>query len=105
MIVVFGCAGHFDNAISVIKAMPYFNDPTIWLTLLGACKKWGNVKVGRLAFDEAVRIDNSCGAYILMADIYIACGMQKDAEKVKSIALENKSREHIFYGPLCHGGS
>ena len=105
MVSVLGRVGEFNKAMSVIEMLPFPDYLPVWLTLLGACKKWGNVKVGRLAFDEAVRIDNSCGAYILMADIYIACGMQKDAEKVKSIALENKSREHIFYGPLCHGGS
>ena len=35
MIAVFGCAGHFDNAISVIKAMLYFDDPTIWARTIG----------------------------------------------------------------------
>ena len=86
MIAVFGCAGHFDNAISVIKAMPYFNDPTIWLTLLGACKKWGNVKLGLVAFDQTIQLHVSCAtAYILMADIFWASGMLEDAKNVEGM--------------------
>ena len=85
MVVIYGCAGHFDKALSVIKTMPPSNDPSVWLALLGACKKWGNVMVGKRAFDQAVQLQaGSAAAYVLMASIYAASGMQEDAERLLS---------------------
>ena len=89
MIMVFGYAGRFDEAISVIEAMPSLDDGAVWLALLAACRKWANVEIGRLAFDQAVQLDESCGAsYILMTDIFAASGMQEDAEKVEAMRLK-----------------
>ena len=86
MVMVFGSGGNFDEALSVIKAMSLSEFPTIWVALLGACRKWGNVKLGILAFDQTVQLDDSCAAaYVLMANIFAAAGMQKDAEKVESM--------------------
>ena len=85
MVVIYGCAGHFDKALSVIKTMPPSNDPSVWVALLGACKKWGNVMVGKRAFDMAVQLQaGSAAAYVLMASIYAASGMQEDAERLLS---------------------
>ena len=74
--------GQFDESISVIKAMPFFEYSTIWISLLGACRKWGNVKLGRLSFDQAIHLDNNgVLAYALMADIFGSAGMLEDAKK------------------------
>ena len=89
MVMIFGCSGQFDKAISVIKTMESFDCHPVWVALLAACKKWGNVKLGRLAFDQTVQLDNTCAAvYVLMASIYIAAGLQEDAQKVD--AMRNK---------------
>ena len=43
---------------------------------MGACKKWGNVKLGRLSFDQAIQLDNNGAAtYVLMVDIFGSVGM------------------------------
>ena len=86
MVVVFGCLGHFDKAMSLIKVMPSCCYRPVWVALLAACRKWGNVKLGKLAFDEVLLLDNGCAAaYTLMANIYAAAGMQEDADRVSSI--------------------
>ena len=42
-----------------------------------------------MAFDQTVQLDNTCAAiYVLMASIYIAAGLQEDAQKVE--AMRNK---------------
>ena len=90
MIVVYGNAGHFDNAMSVIKVMPSSEYGEIWLILLGACRKWGNVKLGKLAFDEITHLDNSLStAYVVMANIYAAAGMHEDAANIEKMRVEN----------------
>ena len=84
MVVAFGLVGRFDEAMSMIKVMPS-NYLEVWLSLLGTCKKWENVKLGRLAFDQALQLDSGCAAaYILMASIFEAAGMQDNAEHVKA---------------------
>ena len=88
MVVVFGYAGRFDKAISVIRTMPSPDDPSVWVALLSACRKRGNVKLGKLAFEQAIELDSSyCAAYVLMANTYAAAGMQEDAEMVEAMRL------------------
>ena len=78
MVVVFGCLGQFDKAMSVIKAMPSSDDPSLWLALLNACRKWGNLEVGKLAFDQTIQLDkNLAAAYVLMANMYAITGIKK----------------------------
>ena len=86
MVMVYGYAGDFDKAVSVIKVMPSCYQSPLWLVLLGACRKWENVKLGRLAFVKIIELDNDCAAaYFLMASIYTAAGMHTAAENVKSM--------------------
>ena len=89
MIVNFGRAGHFDQAMSVIKTMPSFDNHSMWLALLGSCRKWGNLRLGRLAFSRAIEVDSGCSAaYILMGNIFVSFGMQKDVENVEAMRLK-----------------
>ena len=90
MVVGFAYVGHFEKAISVIKVMPSFDYPPVWIALLSACRKWGNVELGSLVFDQTVQLDDSCiAAYVLMANTFVAAGMQEDAEKVENMRVRN----------------
>jgi hypothetical protein len=84
--MVLAFSGLFSKAMSLVDMMPSYDFMEIWLALLDACRKWGNVKHGRLAFERAVQVDISCAApYVLMASIYVAAGMQEDAQKVDAM--------------------
>ena len=84
-------AGDFDMALSVIKTMPSSHYPPVWVALLSACRKWGNLELGRLAFDQVVQIDdNLAEAYVFMANIYVAAGVLNDAEKVEAMIRMKK---------------
>ena len=92
MMIICGCLGRFEKAMSVIKAMPDPVRPVIWLTLLGACRKWGNVKLGTFVFDQVLQLDDVCTtAYVLMANIFATAGMHEDAEKVETMRLKYAS--------------
>ena len=89
MVVVFGYAGLFEKAISVIHTMPCSDYSSVWLALLAACRKWGNVKVGRFAFDHIIQLDDGCPtAYVFMADIYASSGLQEDVQKIEAMRSE-----------------
>jgi pentatricopeptide repeat protein len=90
MVACLGSAGCFDAAIAVMKAMPRFDgdEHGIWLALLGACRKWANVRFGLSIFDRVVQLDRCCAtAYVLMAAIFAASGMQEDARKIEAMRL------------------
>ena len=43
----------------------------MWLTMLGACRNWGNVELGKQAFEETMSLDEShVTAYVSMYNIY-----------------------------------
>ena len=69
--------------------VPFHPDTVMLSTFLGACRKWGNVKLGTLAFGQALLVDHSCAsAYVLMTDIFAAAGMKDDAKKVEIMWLK-----------------
>ena len=84
--------------------MPSSDYLPVWLALLGACRKWANVKLGKLAFNQAVQLDNGySAAYILMANIFAAAGMKEDAEMVEAMKFKydySKEQENIVQADI-----
>ena len=71
MVDLFGRGGHVEKAIEIIKRMPSADYLPVWVTLLSACCKLGDVKLGRLAFEYAIQLDeNHAGIYVCMRNIY-----------------------------------
>ena len=92
MVMGFGFAGLFDEAMAVINVLPYLHYPDIWIALLASCRKWGNLKLGLLAFDQIVQLEIGVPqAYALMADIFVSAGMQEDAQNIEAIRLDHAS--------------
>ena len=91
MIDLFGRAGHFDKAIGVIKRLPSSGYLPAWSALLGACRKWENVKLGRLAFEYAVKLDaKSAVPYFCMSSLYAASGIRRDGFKQRFEEVSRK---------------
>jgi pentatricopeptide repeat protein len=55
MIDLLGCAGMFNEVTLIISDMPSCFDDVFWHALLGACQKWGNVELGKSAFEQSVK--------------------------------------------------
>jgi pentatricopeptide repeat protein len=105
MIVGFGSIGRFDQAVRVVSRMPVSDRAAVWLPLLAACRKWGYVRLGMLAFDQVMQLDASCGAaYVLMANIFATCGMQEDAEIVESLRRRYVHGCDALQSSAGHGG-
>ena len=93
--IVFGSSGHFEMAMDVINRMPFSDNLTIWITLLGACRKWKNIRFARLTFDRVIQLDITCApAYVLMADIYATAGMEEEAEKIVAMRMKHRMQEN-----------
>ena len=105
MVDLFGRGGHVEKAIEIIKRMPSADYLPVWVTLLSACCKLGDVKLGRLAFEYAIQLDeNHAGIYVCMRNIYAAAMMQEEAEKIEAMRVENsgfKNDGHRMLRWIC----
>ena len=71
MVDLYGRAGQIALALTFIEVMPVGNCLLVWTALLGTCKKWANLNLGRLAFEHAIELDEeNATAYICMSNIY-----------------------------------
>ena len=93
MVDLFSHVGHFDKVINFIKEMTIPADLAVWHTVLDACRKWRNLKLGKWAFENAIQLDEKDDpAYICMSNIYADLGMQEDANKIEVMRLEMKAK-------------
>jgi pentatricopeptide repeat protein len=70
MVNLFCRAGQLHEAVGMIERMPLYPDFVIWRTFLGACQKWGNVELGRDAFDRLIESDEvDSVSFIYMSNI------------------------------------
>ena len=68
---LFGRAGQLDELVTMVKDMPIQPNFISYRTVLGACKKWENIGLGRQAFDCAVRLGKQQTApFVLISNIY-----------------------------------
>ncbi|KAH7293181.1 hypothetical protein KP509_28G015100 [Ceratopteris richardii] len=73
MIDLFARAGNLEKAMIVSITMPYSPSILVWQTLLGACCKWRNVKLGIFTFELVVELDESkIAPYICISNMYAA---------------------------------
>ena len=71
MIDLLGRAGLVNKAIAMLDNVPSRLNSSFWHTILGACQKWGDVELGRHAFNHAMRMDeNDVALYVYMLNIY-----------------------------------
>ena len=86
MIDMLGRAGHVVDAVGMIEKMPFQPGIIAWHIVLGACRKWGNVELGRYSFEEALKLDeDDSSVYLCMFNIYQDAGMHKDAHRIEAM--------------------
>ncbi|XP_024517114.1 pentatricopeptide repeat-containing protein At2g41080-like [Selaginella moellendorffii] len=95
LIDMLGRANLLDEAVRVLRAMPFEPDAVVWTSLLGACRKWKNYTIGKLAFERLVEMDpKSSTPYALMANIFGNLGMLSErAAVVERMRGEGSFRE------------
>ncbi|KAI5064459.1 hypothetical protein GOP47_0021129, partial [Adiantum capillus-veneris] len=70
---LFARAGHLDEAIAMIEGMPFFASPRVWHIVMGAAQKFGNIKLGKMAFTHAAQMNEvDAGAYVSIRNMLAA---------------------------------
>lgn len=86
LIDIFSRAGQLQEAITVLDKMPFEPDLVTWSTLLGACRNWGDVDLGRQSFEWVTRLDKgNAAAFIVMSNIYAEADMWEDAQNMEAL--------------------
>ncbi|XP_024533667.1 pentatricopeptide repeat-containing protein At3g53360, mitochondrial-like [Selaginella moellendorffii] len=83
LLLLLGRANHLEEALAMIENMPFKPTLVTWMTVLGACGKWKDVKTGRYAFESLLKINPShTPAFVLMANIYGSVGMLEEQRRI-----------------------
>lgn len=89
LIDLLGRAGQLEEAMGVIKTMPFRPDALIYKTLLSASKLHGNIPVGEDMARQGIDLDPSDPAfYILLANLYDRSGRSDLSEKARRLMRE-----------------
>jgi pentatricopeptide repeat protein len=94
MVDLLGRAGHVEEAMELIRSMPFEPDAVIWRALLGACRIHKNVEIAEEAMARLRVLDPLAdGHYVLLSNIYAqANSWEGVAEMRKTIRRDNIQR-------------
>ena len=94
LVDLLGRAGHFDEAVTVIKGMPFVANAQIWGALLSACKIHGNVTLAEQAAEHCLKLDpEQAGVYVLLSNIYAGAGLWDQVARVRNTMKERGVRK------------
>lgn len=84
-------AGYLEDALGVLRNMPFEPDVLAWKAILSASMKHENVVFGENAALQAIELapdDSSC--YVLLSNIYAKTGRWDDVAKVRSMMKQRR---------------
>ncbi|KAK2403272.1 pentatricopeptide repeat-containing protein, mitochondrial [Trifolium repens] len=91
-----GRAGRVKEAYELIEDMPVKPDESIWVALLGACKKHKQPSMGKLAALKVLDMKpNKAGTYVLLSNIYAAEGKWADFASLRKLMRSTKSKKEV----------
>ncbi|KFK22524.1 hypothetical protein AALP_AAs39623U000200 [Arabis alpina] len=73
MVDILGRAGHLQRALQFIETMPGEPDPSVWQTLLGACRIHKDTNLARTVSEKLIELDpDNVGYHVLLSNIHSA---------------------------------
>ncbi|XP_054812256.1 pentatricopeptide repeat-containing protein At3g49710 [Prosopis cineraria] len=110
MIDLLGRAGKLSEAERIMETMPFNPGSIEWGTLLGACRKHGNMELAVKAANQFLLLD-PCHAtpYVMLSNMYASAGRWEEAASIKRLMrargvkktpgcswIELDKRMHVF---------
>lgn len=91
-----GRAGRVNEAYELIENMPFKPDESIWVALLGACRKHKQPTMGKLAALKVLDMkSNKAGTYVLLSNIYAAEGNWADFASLRKLMKSSKNKKEV----------
>ncbi|KAG0484130.1 hypothetical protein HPP92_012214 [Vanilla planifolia] len=89
LVDLLGRAGQLEEAAKVIQDMLIEPGPTVWGSLLGACRIHGSIELAERACSHLFELEPwNAGNYILLADIYAEAKLWEEVSRVKKLLEE-----------------
>ncbi|MBA0717086.1 hypothetical protein Golax_004928 [Gossypium laxum] len=93
--------GQFEEAMDLIKSMPFEADKEVWGALLGACRLHNNVELARVAAEALMRLEpESSAPYILLYNMYAEAEQWDAAAEVREMMEKNNIRKQTAYSSI-----
>lgn len=110
MIDLLGRSGKINEAEELLSKMDMEPDPTVWKSLLSACRKHGNIDLARRAATALIESDPQDPVpYVMLSNMYSAIGKWEEAASIRRLMksrgvgkepgrswMEINSRVHTF---------
>ncbi|GAB4828397.1 hypothetical protein Ancab_035395 [Ancistrocladus abbreviatus] len=86
MVDLLGRSGLLKDAYGLIKSMPMEPNAGVWGALLGACRIYHNIELGKEVAEKLFALDPSDHRnYVMLSNIYSASGLWWDASQIRSL--------------------
>lgn len=94
MIDLLGRAGKLNEAMEIVKTMPFQANTSVWGALLGAARIHKNVELGQRAAEMLFALEpEKSGTHILLANIYASAGMWENVARVRRLMKDSKVKK------------
>ncbi|KAJ0640306.1 putative tetratricopeptide-like helical domain superfamily [Helianthus annuus] len=91
MVDLLGRCGLLEEAREMVEEMPMEANVVIWGCLMGACEKYGDVKMGEWVAKHLQQMEPwNDGVYVVMSNIYASNGLWEDVGRMREIMKERK---------------
>jgi pentatricopeptide repeat protein len=78
MVDLLGRAGQLEKAVELIRRMSFLVDDSVWHSVLAACRRSGNLAVGKQAFQHALGLDEKdVTAFVSFSNLYLDAGIEE----------------------------
>uniref|UniRef100_A0A0D3HAD3 DYW domain-containing protein n=1 Tax=Oryza barthii TaxID=65489 RepID=A0A0D3HAD3_9ORYZ len=86
-----GRAGLLEEALALIRAVPFKADVALWGALLVACRCHRNFEMGQMVAMEILRLDpQHAGAWVFLSNVYAAAGKWDLVQEVRSSMKQHR---------------
>ncbi|XP_020577035.1 pentatricopeptide repeat-containing protein At2g27610 [Phalaenopsis equestris] len=94
MVDLYGRAGELEEAMKLIKGMPFEADAMVWRVLLGVCRVHRNMELGEIAAENLIKLEpQDSAAYVLLSNIYAAEGEWEKRGRIRRMMEERRVRK------------
>lgn len=81
--------GLLDEALEVIRTMPFEANRVLWRTLLGACRTHRNALLAEHVFEQIAELEPlRDGDYVLLSNIYAEAERWEDVERIRKKMID-----------------
>lgn len=90
--------GQIEEAMDIIRSMPFEPDKSVWGAILGACRTHNNVDLARVAAEALMKLEpESSTPYVILCNMYADAGRWDEASNVRTLMKSNKIKKPAGY--------